>query len=94
MTRDTAEKVALGVLTAVLTAIVVPVVLNAMSPRVTRAEFTAHLRESLAVHDSVRANIERLESTAERVLDVICDDRAAARRPEHRSCKSATINRP
>jgi hypothetical protein len=88
MTREAAEKVSLAVLTAVLTAIVVPLVMGAVTPKVSRADFTAHIRETEAKVDSVNLKVQHVDARLERVLDVVCTNRQ-----QHRSCGSTGIPR-
>lgn len=86
MTRAAAEKLTLGVLTAVLTAIAIPFVLGALTPKVSRAEFMAQIRENETQIRTVRVNVEQVDARLERILDVVCTNRA-----QHRSCTSTGI---
>lgn len=83
MPRDAAEKLILGILGAILAAIVIPIVAGAVTPKVSRADFIAHIQETESKIDSVSRDVRRIDSRQERILDVLCSDNA-----RHRSCAS------
>ena len=63
---EPAKRVTLGVLTALLVAMLSPIVLGAWVPKVTKAEFDLHVQNEAAFREAV--------------LDLLCADHPAHRR--------------